>query len=149
VTAKRGAAQIARTGGTLWRTESPTILLTPSIVGRHMAVISALYCEDWQDIRAVRILALTDAPEAFTSPLERELTYDEAKWRDLALTSQWFVADDDELVGVAVGVRGWSGDPTKRELVGMWVASSRRRSGIARRLLDQVKAWAASEGRPH
>jgi ribosomal protein S18 acetylase RimI-like enzyme len=28
----------------------------------------------------------------------------------------------------------------------MWVAPSHRRRGIARELLDQVKAWAASEG---
>ena len=28
----------------------------------------------------------------------------------------------------------------------MWVAPSHRRRGIARQLLDQAKAWAASEG---
>jgi GNAT superfamily N-acetyltransferase len=72
--------------------------------------------------------------------------YDEEKWRDLATTSRWFVADDEGLVGVAVGVDGWSGDPGKRELVGMWVAPSHRRLGIARELLEQVKTWAASEG---
>ena len=74
------------------------------------------------------------------------MAYGEAKWRDLAITGRWFVADDDGLVGVAVGVWGWSGDPKRRELVGMWVAPSHRRRGIARQLLDQVKAWAASEG---
>ena len=87
-----------------------------------------------------------DDPEAFTSTFDRESAYDETKWRDLAITGRWFVADDDGPVGVAVGVDGWSGDPQRRELVGMWVARSHRRRGIAGRLLDQVAAWAASEG---
>jgi GNAT superfamily N-acetyltransferase len=31
-------------------------------------------------------------------------------------------------------------------MVGMWVEPSHRRRGTARRLLDQVKSWAASDG---
>ncbi len=111
-----------------------------------MTEIRALNSDDWKDIRDVRLRSLIDAPEAFTSTFGRESAYDEAKWRDLAITGRWFVADDEGLVGVAVGVDGWSGDPTKRELVGMWVAPSHRRRGIAKQLLDQVKAWAVSEG---
>jgi GNAT superfamily N-acetyltransferase len=108
--------------------------------------IRALNSDGWRQIRDIRLRSLADAPDAFTSTFDRESTYDEEKWRDLATTSRWFVADDEGLVGVAVGVDGWSGDPRKRELVGMWVAPSHRRLGIARKLLEQVKAWAASEG---
>lgn len=111
-----------------------------------MAEIRSLNSDDWQDIRTVRLRSLADAPDSFTSSYGRESTYDEAKWRDLAVTGRWFVAADDELVGVAVGVDGWTGDPNDRELVGMWVAPSHRRRGIAKDLLDRVKAWAASEG---
>jgi GNAT superfamily N-acetyltransferase len=108
--------------------------------------IRALDPDRWREIREVRLRSLADAPEAFTSTFDREATYDEEKWRALATTGRWFVADDQGLVGVAVGVAGWSGDPTKRELVGMWVARSHRRAGIAGRLLEHVKEWAASEG---
>ena len=111
-----------------------------------VAEIRALNSDDWRDLRGIRLRALADAPHAFTSHYSRESEYDEAKWRDLAVTGRWFVADDGELVGVAVGVDGWSGDPKDRELVGMWVAPSHRRRGIAKELLDGVKAWAASEG---
>ena len=111
-----------------------------------MIEIRGVSSDEWRDIRDVRIRSLMDAPGAFTSTFERESAYDEAKWRDLAITGRWFVADDDGLVGVAVGVDGWSGDTKRRELVGMWVAPSHRRRGIARQLLDQVKAWAVSEG---
>ncbi len=109
--------------------------------------IGAVDAASWSEIRDVRLRSLADAPEAFTSTLAREATYDESKWRSLATSGRWFVASDDgELVGVAVGVDGRSGDPTRRELVGMWVAASHRRSGVARDLVERVKQWAASQG---
>jgi GNAT superfamily N-acetyltransferase len=117
-----------------------------TIVCRQVTIIRALNAEDWQAVRDVRLRSLADAPEAFTSTSDRELAYDESKWRDLAVTGRWFVADDDGLVGVAVGVDGWSGDRNRRELVGMWVAPTHRGQGIAGQLLATVKAWAASEG---
>jgi RimJ/RimL family protein N-acetyltransferase len=109
--------------------------------------IRALDADSWSEIRDVRLRSLADAPEAFTSTRAREATYDESKWRAFATSGRWFVASDDgELVGVAVGMDGRSGDPTRRELVGMWVAASHRRSGVARDLVERVKDWAASEG---
>ncbi|HWD55082.1 MAG TPA: GNAT family N-acetyltransferase [Acidimicrobiales bacterium] len=108
--------------------------------------IRVLDADHWREIRDIRLRSLADAPEAFTSTLERESAYDETKWRDLASSGRWFVADDEGPVGVAVGVPDRSGDPSRHELVGMWVASSHRRSGVARRLVDAVTVWAASEG---
>ena len=111
-----------------------------------MAEIRALNAERWRIIRDIRLRSLADAPDAFTSTLERESTYDEQVWRNFATTGRWFVAYDGGPVGVAIGVKGWSGDETRRELIGMWVAPSHRRLGIARELFQQVKAWAAAEG---
>lgn len=108
--------------------------------------IRALGPDEWQEIRDVRLRSLLDAPEAFTSSYAEESEYDEAKWRHRATSGRWFVASDDGEVGVAVGVDGWSGDPKTRELVGMWVAPSHRRRRVGGALLDQVKAWAVSEG---
>lgn len=116
------------------------------MVLQRVTEIQALNSDDWQDIRDVRLRSLADAPEAFTSSYSREFAYGEAEWRDLAVTGKWFVAFDNEPVGVAIGVAGWSGDPKRRELVGMWVAPSHRRRGLARELLDQVRTWATSEG---
>jgi GNAT superfamily N-acetyltransferase len=108
--------------------------------------IRTLSSDEWRDLRDVRLRSLMDAPGAFTSTFDRESAYDEAKWRDLAITRRWFVVDDNGLVGVAVGMDGWSEDPRRRGLVGMWVAPTHRRRGLAGQLLDQVRAWAASEG---
>ena len=118
----------------------------PPIVRWQVTQIRELNADSWREIREIRLRSLADAPHAFTSTLEQESAYEEERWRALAATGRWFVADDQGLVGVAVGVEGWSGDPTERELVGMWVAASHRRLGLAKQLLEQVKAWAASEG---
>jgi GNAT superfamily N-acetyltransferase len=108
--------------------------------------IRSLGPDDWLEIRDVRLRSLADAPEAFTSKHDNEAGYDEARWRQMASTGRWFVAADGELVGVAVGVNGPPGAMKTRELVGMWVAPSHRRRGVARALLDAVKAWAVSDG---
>jgi GNAT superfamily N-acetyltransferase len=110
-----------------------------------MTEIRVLRSADWEEVRDVRLRALADAPDAFTSTLDGECAYDEEKWRSLAESGRWFVADDSgELVGI--GVPGWSDDPNERELIGMWVAKSHRRLGIASELLEHVRAWAASQG---
>ncbi len=112
-----------------------------------MAEVRPLSADDWQIIKAARLRALRDAPHAFTSSFEREFSFVEPTWRHRATTCQWFVATEgNRTVGIAGGVEGWSGDPSQRELVGMWVAPSHRRQGVARALLDRVVGWAKSEG---
>ena len=109
--------------------------------------VHALSPVDWQVLRDLRLRALQDAPYAFTSSYERELAFVETNWRDRVRTGHWFVASDDgKLVGIAGGVEGWSGDPSKRELIGMWVAESHRSRGVALTLLEHVSEWARSEG---
>jgi len=112
-----------------------------------MTQIQALLPQDWPVIRDVRLRSLHESPHAFTSTYAREAAFDESTWRDRATTGTWFVAvEDGEVVGVAGGVDGWSGDPSRRELVGMWVAPRCRGRGVARLLLGAVSAWAHAEG---
>ena len=106
--------------------------------------------EDWQIWRAVRLAALTDAPRAFASTLDREQGYDERTWRDqvepgrgvkvVALTG-------DAPVGVAAGWvhREWN---DAVELFGMWVAPSARGTGVGDALVHQVLDWAHEGGHP-
>ncbi len=112
-----------------------------------MIEIQALGPDDWRIVRQVRLRSLEDAPSAFTSSFEDESEFDEGTWRHRSSTCQWFVAvDHTGPIGVAGGIDGWSGDPAKRELIGMWVAPSHRRQGVARELLDRVADWARSDG---
>jgi GNAT superfamily N-acetyltransferase len=112
-----------------------------------MVDIRPLLPDDWRTIRSVRLRSLQDSPDAFTSTYRREAAFDEPTWRHRATTCRWFVATDGRAaIGTAGGVGGWSGDPTDRQLIGMWVAPSHRNQGVARRLLGAVGAWATSEG---
>jgi hypothetical protein len=71
----------------------------PTIVSQLVTVIRVLDAEDWQALRDVRPRTLAEAPDAFASTFGRESIYDEAQWRDLAVTGKWFVAEADEFVG--------------------------------------------------
>jgi GNAT superfamily N-acetyltransferase len=115
-----------------------------------MTEVRAFGPDQWDLIREVRLRSLADAPDAFTSPYEREAAFDEETWRSRAVTCQWFVAfDADQPIGIAGGTDGWSTDSSERELVGMWVAPDRRGQGVAALLLSAVIAWARSQGATH
>ncbi|GMA87805.1 hypothetical protein GCM10025868_30550 [Angustibacter aerolatus] len=43
--------------------------------------VRALSADDWEEYRAIRLEALRDAPDAFSSSLDEEAAYDEAFWR--------------------------------------------------------------------
>jgi len=110
-------------------------------------MIDVRTADDWALIRTLRLGALRDAPGAFTSSYDREAAFDETSWRDRARTGQWFVAfDGTDAVGVACGIDGSGDGGLRRELVGMWVAPTHRRQGVAARLLDAVAGWARSQG---
>lgn len=91
---------------------------------------------EWETLRAVRLAALADAPQAFGSTMARELAFDEAEWRRRAENSHTFIAwRGDEPVGqVTVISREDGARPGSRrewELVGMWVSPDARGNGSA------------------
>jgi len=95
--------------------------------------------------RAIRLEALANNPEAFTSTLEREqdkpLAWFEAR---LAISDVFGALIADELVGIA-GFRREDGAKTahKGVLWGMYVRRKARKSGVGRLLVDAVAAHAA------
>lgn len=103
--------------------------------------------EQWRLLRDIRLRALQEAPQAFTSSSQEESAFEDAVWRDRAANGHSIVATDgDEPVGLATGIDASTGDPAKRELVGMWVAPSHRRQGIAKMLVGEIAEWARSQG---
>jgi GNAT superfamily N-acetyltransferase len=101
--------------------------------------------EDWRAVRALRLRALADAPDAFEMTLAQAEQWTDEDWRqrvaegDESLT---FVEEDEDgnVVGMAVGLF----EPAARvaHLVGMFVESSRRRAGLGRGLVEAVESWA-------
>jgi GNAT superfamily N-acetyltransferase len=105
-------------------------------------------------LRALRLRALADAPEAFGERFAdidaKPLHY----WDELARSFTepgrhvMFLAerdDDGTWVGMALGFRDWNHDDVVR-LAGMWVDPASRRGGVARRLTEAVIDWARREG---
>jgi ribosomal protein S18 acetylase RimI-like enzyme len=103
--------------------------------------------EEWRRVRALRLRALEDSPDAFGSTLEGERDHEEADWR--SWISGWegasnalFVAIRGEAwIGMAVGSHEEGRDRT--HVYGMWVEPAARRLDLGTRLLRAVLDWSA------
>ena len=101
----------------------------------------------WARIRALRLAALGEAPDAFATTLEEELRHDdETRWRRGIETLATFVASvGEEDAGMARGVRH-DADPDDALLISLWVAPAHRGRGVAARLVRTVADWARESG---
>jgi GNAT superfamily N-acetyltransferase len=100
---------------------------------------------DWAALRAARLTALADAPYAFGSTLAREQDFGEDVWRARTHSGAVFAAWSD---GAIVGLATARLDPEEPgwELVGMWVSSRWRGTGVAGRLVGAVCEHARAAG---
>jgi len=103
-------------------------------------------------LRAIRLSALADAPNAFGSTLQEEQAFPPEHWTRYAQeaavseTKAIFVAEEDERwFGL---VRGFVHEDYSEivRLVSMWVDPSWRRSGVGSILVDAVIDWARGRG---
>jgi ribosomal protein S18 acetylase RimI-like enzyme len=102
---------------------------------------------DEEALRAVRLEALTDDPDAFGSTYDREAGRPSEDWQRWFTGGAVFLADDADgaPVGIAAGFRDVRGRPIVY-LVSMWVSPPHRGTGIADDLVRAVLAWAESDG---
>ena len=101
---------------------------------------------DWPVLRAIRLEALSDAPEAFGSTLETTRRLSARQWRQRVATNAYFVAERE---GVVVGmVSGGYNDnlPGTHWLYGMYVTPAARGSVAAQLLVAAVVEWARGDG---
>ena len=100
---------------------------------------------DEPTLRALRLQALSDTPDAFGSTYERELARTTADWqRWLSPGVTYLLEDAAGAKGIVAGAHD-STDPAVVHLLAMWVHPSMRGSGAADGLVAAVVAWAASE----
>ncbi len=94
--------------------------------------------DDWEDLRAIRLEALGDTPDAYGSTYEESVRWSDAQWKNSASTRLYYLADRD---GAVVGmVSGGFNDayPGTRWLYGMYVTPSERGSGTAELLVRAI-----------
>jgi len=118
--------------------------------------IRRIRADEWRALRALRLQALRDTPEAFGSTYEQEAAEPDQHWCDWAAdgaeggSSYWALAVDDDtgrLGGMAFGSRHWQ----VTDAIGvfsMWVDPELRGRGIGQRLVEAVIAWARTTDRP-
>jgi ribosomal protein S18 acetylase RimI-like enzyme len=116
--------------------------------------VRRVHPDQWATYREVRLAALTDSPEAFSSTLERELGFDEQLWRSRLGSNVSFLAwRADQPVGtvtvldtdIIVDDHGFS---DAWHLVAMWVSPAARRLGVGAQLVDAAVDAAKSGGAP-
>lgn len=116
--------------------------------GRKAFTIRRLEKGEGELYRSIRLEALRESPEAFSSSYEAALGRDMESWEQQADEAAKgndqaiFIAQRDQPIGL-VGLYRDPENPSQGELVQMWIAPSERGSGIAEDLLNQLFAWAA------
>jgi GNAT superfamily N-acetyltransferase len=101
--------------------------------------------DEWQTFRVVRLAALKDAPYAFGSTYEAELSRTEERWRSALTDRARFVAESaGEVVGtVGAGASDVTGTAA---LTALWVAPGARGRGVGEALVNTVLEWAREAG---
>lgn len=93
---------------------------------------------DWRALRAARLQALLDSPDAFTSSYAHESRWKESDWRGTFAAATWIVARETEsVVGLARSV-GEPQLPSACHVESIWVAPTHRRHGVLRHLLHAL-----------
>lgn len=101
---------------------------------------------DEATLRAVRLQAVSEAPEAFCTTYERELARTTADWQRWLSPGAVFILDAPGGANGLVAGQVDKTDPSTVLLLAMWVHPAIRGTGAAAELVGAVLAWAAAEG---
>jgi len=113
-----------------------------------MLAVERMGPDAWERVRAMRMRALQDSPDAFWATADEEATTTAAEWRrrlerpDAAT----FIANRDGVdVGLAVGAPHHHHE-ADAGLYAMWVAPKARGTGVGVALITSVIEWAHAAG---
>jgi ribosomal protein S18 acetylase RimI-like enzyme len=107
--------------------------------------------DEWQELRAIRLAALRDTPDAFGGTYEQSSSRPDEWWVDWARRSaesgaqaMFLAFDGDAPVGIAGTYL--DDDDGRRNVIAMWVDPQQRGAGIGRALLDAVVEFVRAQG---
>jgi GNAT superfamily N-acetyltransferase len=109
-----------------------------------VATIVRMGPEQWERVRAIRLRALRDTPDAFATTAADEELREPESWRARLASPEaaTFVAREGaEDVGLVTGA-AFRGRAGAAGLFGMWVAPAARGTGVGDGLVEAVVAWA-------
>src|SRR5688500_4714869 len=108
--------------------------------------VERLTVDEVPRVRAIRLRALADAPDAFGSTLAEAAARPPEIWAEQLQDLPTFVAVDD---GLDIGMVRCEPDEARVDtatLISMWVAPTARRRGAGDALIDAVIEWARTNG---
>src|SRR5687767_15349606 len=111
-----------------------------------MLRVEQLTLDEAPRLRAIRLRALADAPDAFGSTFEEAAARPAETWSQQLRDLPTFVAVID---GLDVGMVRCQPDETQPDtavLISMWVAPAVRRRGVGDALIDAAIEWAHASG---
>jgi GNAT superfamily N-acetyltransferase len=103
--------------------------------------VRAVTGDDWPLLRDVRLRALADTPDAFSSTHAQAAALDEAAWRQRAGNGGLTLFAIDDGTPVAMGGAFAPDDQPTVHVWGMWTDPAVRGRGVGARLLDALLAW--------
>ncbi|MBW4077330.1 MAG: GNAT family N-acetyltransferase [Acidobacteria bacterium] len=105
-------------------------------------VVRHANASDASALRAIRLESLVDTPDAYGSVYADVAKLSHARWRRMALESNFYLAErHDHVVGMASG--GYNdAHPGTHWLFAMYVSPGARGSGVAAALVEAVSTWA-------
>ena len=105
--------------------------------------------DEWADLRAIRLRALQNHPDVFSSNYKREEAYDEARWREMIAQDTGCVFglyDGDKVIGLT-GVFVSRDDPTGKTAVFAmsYIDPAYRGQKLSRYLYEARIGWAQAQ----
>lgn len=125
---------------------------TSGRIGRAAcSTVRRLAAGEWELYRYLRMRALADAPDAFSSTLDQALPRSDASWKESLAAADPvldlpLVAEVDGIPAGLVWGRIDATDHAVARLYQMWVDPACRGLGLGRRLLAAVMDWAVGRG---
>jgi GNAT superfamily N-acetyltransferase len=105
---------------------------------------------DWELLKAIRLEALRDSPDAFCTTFDEALDYGDEVWVErssadpvTSSSASILAMEDDEPVGMAAAILC---DESQLEVLSLFVLPSHRGTGIAQDLMEMVEAWGRKRG---
>ena len=96
--------------------------------------VRELAADSWKLLRAARLKALRESPQAFLARHDDVVAWAEPQWRATFVGARWLVAGNSRPIGLVHSVRD-PRDPRSREVQSIWVAHDYRKRGVFRVML--------------